>query len=96
MRPSLPLCLALLALGLVACDDEPQDDTGGNQPDDTAVDDTGIDDTAVPPADVDGDGYTSDVDCDDNNWQVHPGAIEACMLRQVGGVPAVGGSGVLR
>ncbi len=78
MRPSLPLCLALLALGLVACDDEPQDDTGGNQPDDTAVDDTGIDDTAVPPADVDGDGYTSDVDCDDNNWQVHPGAIEAC------------------
>ena len=28
--------------------------------------------------DNDFDGYTSDVDCDDNSFSVYPGAIEAC------------------
>ncbi len=78
MRPSLPLCVALLALGLSACGDEPQDDTGNPTPDDTSTDDTGPDDTAVPPVDEDMDGYTSDVDCDDNNYAVYPGAPEEC------------------
>ncbi|AKF05979.1 hypothetical protein DB32_003128 [Sandaracinus amylolyticus] len=34
--------------------------------------------TVVPPADADGDGSTRDVDCDDANAGVHPGAEETC------------------
>ena len=36
------------------------------------------DDAGVPLQDNDFDGYTSDVDCDDNSFAVYPGAIEAC------------------
>jgi len=34
--------------------------------------------TVVLPADADGDGYGADVDCDDQNSAVHPGAPELC------------------
>ena len=36
------------------------------------------DDTAVTPNDLDGDGYTSDIDCDDDDPSVHPDADEIC------------------
>ena len=44
--------------------------------DDTAPQDTAPQDTA--PQDADGDGYTDDVDCDDANAEVYPGAPEVC------------------
>ncbi len=47
---------------LVACDGGPTDPR----------------DTAPPLVDADGDGYTSDVDCDDSDADVHPGAVETC------------------
>ncbi|MBN1336030.1 MAG: putative metal-binding motif-containing protein, partial [Deltaproteobacteria bacterium] len=78
MRPSLPLCLALLSLGLAACNDEEPEDTGTPSQDDTGVDDTAPDDTGTGPVDEDRDGYTSDVDCNDNDWTVHPDAEELC------------------
>ncbi len=37
----------------------------------------GGDDSAVP-VDADGDGFLSDVDCDDSNGEVHPDAVEIC------------------
>lgn len=33
---------------------------------------------AITPNDLDGDGYTTDVDCDDNDPNVNPGASETC------------------
>jgi hypothetical protein len=35
-------------------------------------------DTAAVPVDLDHDGYTTDVDCDDEDANVHPGAEERC------------------
>ncbi len=58
----------LLPLLLIACD-EP------DKPDDTAL---SPDDTAIEPVDADGDGHSSDVDCDDTDPSVHPNADELC------------------
>ena len=48
-------------------------DSGGTT--DTATTDSV---TTDPPVDADGDGYTVDDDCDDNDDTVHPGAEELC------------------
>ena len=56
---------ALTLLLLTACGDKPSD--GADDTDVTAVTD-----------DADGDGYTSEEDCDDSDADVHPGASEAC------------------
>lgn len=37
-----------------------------------------VDYLPLTPLDADGDGYTSDVDCDDNDPTVYPGATEVC------------------
>lgn len=49
--------------------DAPRDVTA---PRDVAVD------RPVAPVDNDGDGYRSDVDCNDRNVRVHPGAVDLC------------------
>jgi len=68
MRPRLFLLPALLA----ACTEEDADKTGTQ----TA---TGQGDSASPAPDLDGDGYTADDgDCDDEDPDVHPGALESC------------------
>ena len=73
------LVLLGLSVGFVACGDKDADDTGAPVDDD---DDGGpTDDTGDPVQefkDEDHDGYKDDVDCDDNNYQVYPGAPEKC------------------
>jgi len=61
----LPLLSAtFLALSiLAACDDKPATDSA--QPE-------------VEDIDFDDDGYEAQVDCDDENEEVHPGATEVC------------------
>ena len=68
----LPLSSLVLALGLVACakDVEPRDTA--------PPEDTNPLDTEPEWADADADGYTEDVDCDDDNADIHPDATEIC------------------
>ncbi len=71
MRTSLlPLALGLLLIGCGEPDKEPGD-TAETTPEDTEPD-------PVEYEDQDNDGHTSDVDCDDNNYQVYPDAPELC------------------
>ena len=60
----------LLSLLAVAC-------TNKDLPDDSAADDSAADDSAAA-TDADGDGYAEDLDCDDADPAVHPGATELC------------------
>ena len=62
MRP-LSLTPLCLVLPLVGC-------PGKDSPLDT--------DTGVPWVDADGDGYSEQVDCDEADPQIHPGADEVC------------------
>ena len=48
---------------LIGCSDPPKEETGDSQP---------------VYEDIDGDGYTSDVDCDDDDDAINPGADEEC------------------
>ena len=64
---------SLLLLPLVACSSEAPTDKA-TTPVDSGEVDTGGNDSI----DADGDGYTSDVDCDDADPAVNPGATEQC------------------
>ena len=64
MRHLIALSSLLFCL---ACSDDKSDE---------AVDSS--DSGSTDPTDEDGDGFTSDEDCDDDNSQVHPGATEVC------------------
>lgn len=90
---SLLLLPALLAACTDGASNEPdrdtrQADTGSSDSDtdtdgDTDSDgdsdtDSDTDDTAAAPADLDADGYLDDVDCDDEDATVHPGAEDLC------------------
>ena len=70
----------LVGMWLVACGDEAGGP--GTKPESPVGDDTGLSaaDTgeSSDPADSDGDGYTSDVDCNDTNSRINPGALEEC------------------
>ncbi|MCK6529109.1 MAG: FG-GAP repeat protein [Candidatus Omnitrophica bacterium] len=55
----------------------PDDDTGADDDGTPPDDDTTSDDDSTP-TDGDGDGAPSDVDCDDTDPSVHPGAAESC------------------
>lgn len=56
------------------------DDTGSVADDTGDTGDTGIEDDTgeTGPVDADSDGYTDDVDCDDNDPNVNPEAVEDC------------------
>ncbi len=58
------LCLSLV---LAACGDDKGGET--DQPDPTETDD---------PLDLDGDGWSAEEDCDDNDEDLNPGAVELC------------------
>lgn len=52
------------------------DDSAAGDDDDSSPGDD--DDSTSPPIDQDGDGWPSDLDCDDTDPTVHPGATESC------------------
>jgi hypothetical protein len=63
------LTTAALFIALTACRTDPDKiDTDNLLPDDTGPD----------VVDADGDGYSTDEDCDDNDAGIHPGAEEVC------------------
>ncbi len=80
MRRITPVLASLAPLLLLlGCSGTKDSDTSGtDSPVDSHGDtDTGDTDTALP-VDEDRDGYDSSVDCNDNNYQIYPGATEMC------------------
>ncbi len=70
------LVALLLPIGLLtACGDKDPVDPGD---DDTGGGGFPTDDTADQPTDADGDGWEAEVDCDDADAAVYPGALEEC------------------
>jgi len=63
MRLYLSTTLLILSLGLAACGDDDPDK---------------LDDTQAESIDADGDGYDDEMDCDDGDANVYPGANELC------------------
>jgi hypothetical protein len=68
------LPLPFFLFGLVACGN-PEDDKADDATD-SGASETG--ETATVAVDADADGFTTDEDCDDNNADIHPDAIEVC------------------
>lgn len=52
-------------------------ETGMQSRDSVDIEDSAVD-SESPPVDLDGDGYTDDVDCDDLDAAINPGATEIC------------------
>ena len=63
----------LLILSLAAC----RSDKGTEQDTSALTEDSG-EDTQVEPIDSDGDGFTEEEDCDDNDVSINPDAAEIC------------------
>lgn len=71
--------IPLLLLWACTADKTPLDT--GSPPDGGSIPDGGGTDTGTTspsPVDLDGDGWTSELDCDDGNPAVYPGAVERC------------------
>ena len=78
-RASLLSLLALAAATSAGCEGEPvkADDSVNDAPVTSPID-PDADPVPEPVYDLDHDGYTSEVDCDDNDWSIHPDAEELC------------------
>lgn len=76
MFTNFSLLAALLLVGCPTNDDKPADSTSGDTGTDTDTEtDTG---DSAGPIDADNDSYPADVDCNDANAAIHPGAAEVC------------------
>ena len=81
MRVSIVWMLTTAWMGCERAESPPKDDVFDSQFGDQAsggVGTDGSDGVGTEPVDADADGYTSDIDCDDNNAAVRPGAEEVC------------------
>jgi hypothetical protein len=62
-----PHILFLMTFTLMACDTLP-----------VSTKDNAVGDSGIPGPDLDGDGFTTGEDCDDDNASIHPDALETC------------------